>query len=294
MPLSNLSLNAPAIIDLWPEGVPGQLANPPVEQRDEHSIWAVSTPTLTVYPASKPLKGAPLMIVCPGGGYHKLSWQHGGIGVAKWLNSLGITAFVLKYRLFEYGHPSPLQDVQRAIRIVRSRADQFGGDSNNVGISGASAGGHLAASLGTLYDLKVAPAGDTLGGISARPDFMMLLYPVITMDEPNVHTGSRLGLLGEEFTQEQSDLLSLEKQVTGEPPPAFIVATNQDEIVDVENSVLIYQALKEAGVVTELHLFEEGNHGFAVNNLEGPKGVWLALAEAWLKHRGFLPKEAGN
>jgi len=294
MPPSDSSLNSAAIIDLWPEGVPGQLANLPVEQCDEHRIWSVSTPTLTVYSAPNPVKGAPLMIVCPGGGYHALSWAHGGIGVAKWLNSLGITAFVLKYRLFEYGHPAPLQDVQRAVRIVRSRAEQFGGDPKNVGISGASAGGHLAASLGTLYDQKVAPAGDTLGDISARPDFMMLLYPVITMDEPNVHPGSRLGLLGEEFTQEQSDLLSLEKQVTAETPPAFIVCSNQDEIVDVENSVLIYQALKEAGVPTELHLFEEGDHGFAVNDLEGPKGVWPTLAEAWLKHRGFLPSKVSE
>ena len=290
MPDERQHLNSPAMIDLWPEGVPDQLENPPAEEHDEHRRWSITHPTLTVYPAPNPVKGAPLVIVCPGGGYHKLSWQHGGIGVAKWLNSLGITAFVLKYRLLEYGHPAPLQDVQRALRIVRSRAAEFGGDPNNVGVSGASAGGHLAASLGTLYDQKVAPEGDTLGDISARPDFMMLLYPVITMDAPHVHPGSRFGLLGETYTQEESDLLSLEKQVTTETPPAFIVCSNQDAIVDVENSVIFQRALKEAGVPSELHVFEEGEHGFAVHDLEGPKGAWPTLAEAWLRHRGFLPK----
>lgn len=291
MPDERNQLNSPAIIDLWPEGVPDQLENPPAEEHDEHRRWSITHPTLTVYPSPNPVKGAPLVLVCPGGGYQKLSWKLGGIGVAQWLNNLGITAFVLKYRLLEYGHPAPLQDVQRAIRIMRSRAEQFGGDPQNIGVSGASAGGHLAASLGTLYDRKVAPDGDTLGDISARPDFMMLLYPVITMDEPHVHAGSRRGLLGDEFTQEKSDLLSLEKQVTAETPPAFIVSTNQDEIVDVENSVLFYQALKKAGVSSEIHVFEEGEHGFAVHDLDGPKGAWPILAEAWLKHHGFLPTE---
>lgn len=283
-------LNSPAIIELWPEGVPNQFENPPAEEDDGHRKWSITHPTLTVYPASNPVQGAPLVIVCPGGGYHKLSWQNGGIGVAKWLNSLGITVFVLKYRLHEYGHPAPLQDVQRAMRLVRSRAEQFGGTPDNIGISGASAGGHLAASLGTLHDLQVTPEGDTLEEVSARPDFMMLLYPVITMDAPHVHVGSRRGLLGDTFTSEQSDLLSLEKQVSADVPPAFIVATNQDAIVDVENSVLFHQALKNAGVPSELHLFEEGAHGFGVVDLEGPKGAWPILAEAWMKHRGFLPK----
>lgn len=290
MPDQRDQLNSPVIIDLWPEGVPNQLANPPVEQRDEHRIWSVNTPSLTAYPAPNPVKGAPLVIVCPGGGYAALSWHHGGIGVAKWLNSIGITAFVLKYRLKEYGHPAPLQDVQKAVRLVRSRATEFGGDPHNIGISGASAGGHLAASIGTLYHQKVGPDNDPLRDISARPDFLVMLYPVITMDAPHVHLGSRKNLAGDNPTAASLELLSVEKQVTADTPPSFIVCTNQDKIVDVENSVLFYQALRRANVLSEMHIFEEGDHGFAAHDLEGPKGAWLSLAEAWMKHRGFLPK----
>ena len=209
---------SPSIIDLWPEGVPAQLANPPVEERDEHRIWSVNTPSLTVYPAPNPVKGAPLVIVCPGGGYGGLSWQHGGIGVAKWLNSLGITAFVLKYRLKEYGHPAPLQDVQKAVRLVRSRAKEFGGDPSNIGVSGASAGGHLAGTIGTLYNQEVAPANDPLNDISARPNFLMMLYPVITMDTPHGHGNSRRNLAGDNPTTASLDLLSVEKQVTTDTP----------------------------------------------------------------------------
>ncbi len=190
----------------------------------------------------------------------------------------------------EFGHPAPLQDVLRAIRLVRSRASEFGVREDRIGVFGSSAGGHLAASAGTLYPDAAGKTGAALDRISARPDFMALLYPVVTMDGPFVHAGSRRNLLGTAPVPALVELMSVEKQVTKDTPPAFLVHTAEDASVPVENSVMLYQALRRAGVPVEMHLYEKGPHGFGTAAGLGPTSEWPKRFEEWLRARGLLQK----
>lgn len=261
---------------LWPNGAPAALGQ---RTEDKPSI----TPYLST--AAKPTGAA--IIVCPGGGYAHLA-DHEGAPVAKWLNSLGIKAFVLKYRLGSsgYRHPSMLQDVQRAIRYVRSHASEWDIDSNRIGILGFSAGGHLASSAGTHFDPGDRSSDDTVERVSSRPDLMALIYPVITMGKFG-HAGSRENLLGKEPAFELLELLSNEKQVTPKTPPALLVHGENDDGVPVENSLLFAEALRRAGVGFELHVFEKApKHGFGLAASDPALSVWPKLCEQWLrKHR---------
>ena len=212
---------APEIMPLWPEGVPGApRPGSPAEVGKDGSFSHVHIPTLARYaPPEAGHANGTAIIVCPGGGYTHLSMQREGAAMAEWLRGLGITAFVLKYRLEDYGHPAPLQDALRAIRLVRSRAKEFGVDPDRIGALGCSAGGHLAASAGTLYDLPAGRTGAPLDSVSGRPDFLVLLYPVITMRDPFVHAGSRRALLGKPPTPEAVALMSVEDHVTAATRP---------------------------------------------------------------------------
>jgi acetyl esterase/lipase len=270
------------VLPLWAEGVPGARAIGP-EKVADNRVSNVSEPTLTRY---GPEKGnGTAVIICPGGGYSRLSIDHEGAQYAQWLGTLGITSFVLKYRMAEFGHPAPLQDVLRAVRLVRSQAAQLGIDPARIGVMGSSAGGHLAASAGTLFDHAAGKTGAALDAVSARPDFLMLLYPVITMQGPSAHAGSRKSLLGAAPTAEQLQLMSLDLQVTAATPPTLLVHTQADKTVPVENSILFYQALTRAGVPAEMLLFEKGAHGMGMRPGNGTASEWPRRAEEWLRGR---------
>ena len=277
----------PTVIPLWPEGVPGARDIGPERAKDGH-ISNVSEPTLTVYGPAVDRPNGTAVIIAPGGGYTNLSTEREGVQYSNWLSTLGVTTFILKYRMKEFGHPAPLQDVLRAVRIVRSRAAEFKVNPARIGVMGSSAGGHLAASAGTLFDHPDGRTGAALDATSARPDFLILMYPVITLDDPAVHAGSRQALLGAKPTPELLQLLSLEKQVTAATPPTLLIHTQEDKSVPVENSILFYQALTRAKVPAEMYLFEHGSHGMGMKAEFGTASEWPKRAEEWLRHRGLL------
>jgi acetyl esterase/lipase len=282
--------SANPVIPLWPEGVPGARANLGAEQNKDGRIANVSEPTLTLVGPAVDRPNGTAVIICPGGGYVRLSADREGTQYANWLSGLGVTTFVLKYRMQEFGHPAPLQDVLRAVRMVRSRAKEFGIDPARIGVMGSSAGGHLAASAGTLFDLPAGRTGAALDATSGRPDFLMLMYPVITMEPPAAHMGSRNALLGKAPSAELVAQMSLEKQVTASTPPTLLIHTQEDQSVPVENSILFYQALTKARVPAEMYLFEHGSHGMGMKDGLGTASDWPRRAEEWLRARGLLSR----
>ena len=235
-PASTPAAGEPKVIDIWPEGPPGFNAALPPEGIVNNRVARVSYPTLTFFPAPADKAAGTAIIICPGGGYDHLSTENEGSAVAQWLNTVGVSAFVLKYRLKEYGAPAPLQDVLRAIRTVRASAADFGVRADRVGVIGFSAGGHVAACAATLYDDPDGKTGAKLDEVNARPDFAMLLYPVITMVPPGVENGSRSNLLGRTPTPEQLAHWSADQHVTAQTPPTFIVQAGDDRTVPVENN----------------------------------------------------------
>lgn len=282
----------PTVIPLWPEGVPGLRADASPEKLENARASNVHQPSLTVYPAPADKATGAAVIICPGGGYVRLSMENEGSQVAAWLNSIGVTAYILKYRMVEYGHPAPLRDVLRAVRLVRSQAADFSVQPDRIGVIGFSAGGHLAASAGTLFDSPEGRTGAALDAVSARPDFLLLMYPVITLQDPYAHAGSRRALLGESATAEQVAAMSLESRVTPATPPTFMVHTQEDTSVPIENSLLFYRALRAAGVPTEVHLFEKGPHGFGMRKEFGQTSAWIDRAEDWMRGRGLLTRKS--
>jgi acetyl esterase/lipase len=279
---------ASTVIPLWPEGVPGAKAGLGPEREDDGRIANVSEPTLTVYRPAVDRPNGTAVIICPGGGYVRLSSEREGAQYATWLSSLGVTSFVLKYRMQEFGHPAPLQDVLRAVRLVREQAAKYHVRTERIGVMGSSAGGHLAASAGTLFDHPLGRTGAAIDKVSARPDFLMLMYPVIAMEGPAVHAGSRKALLGGSPSAETVQLMSVERQVTERTPPTLLIHTQADQAVPVENSILFYQALTRAHVPAEMYLFEHGGHGMGMKAGLGTSSNWPRRAEEWLKDRGLL------
>lgn len=276
------------VISLWPEGVPDAQVGAPGEYIADDRVYNVQVPTLTLFAPPAGTANGLAAIICPGGGYGRLAISNEGNGMARWLNSLGVTCFVLKYRLKEYGHPAPLRDVLRAVRLVRSRAEEFGIDPTRVGVFGSSAGGHLAASAATLYAHADGKTGHPLDEIDARPTFVVLQYPVIVLEGPHVHAGSRRNLLGENPTPELVALLSPDRQVNAATPPAFLIHTAEDKSVPLENSLAYFAALRAAGVPAEMHLYEKGPHGFGLRRDLGPTSTWPERAEAWMRSHGWL------
>ena len=245
----------------------------------------MNDPTLTVYlPQSVPSTGQ-AVVVCPGGSYRLLAIGHEGYDIGTWLNSLGIAAFILKYRMYDYGQPAPLSDAQRAIRFVRSHATDYGIDRDNIGIMGFSAGGHVASSGGIHYADKVYEPVDDVDAVSARPDFMILMYPVVSMQEGVTHRGSKSNLLGESPSTKMIDFYSNERHVTPDTPPAFIVHASDDSSVPVENSIGLYRALVKNGVPAAMHIYEKGGHGFGLGIGKGAVSSWPGLCAEWLKER---------
>ncbi|GJG88800.1 beta-xylanase [Gemmatimonadetes bacterium T265] len=277
----------PQVIRLWPGRAPGALGD---EDRD--------TPTLTLYrPFGRPYTTAggatagTAVIVAPGGGYAALAENHEGRQVANWFNALGVTALVLRYRLGpRYHHPVELGDVQRALRLVRARAGEFGVRADRVGVMGFSAGGHLAATAATRFDDGDPRAPDPVDRASSRPDFLVLAYPVVSFTAPYTHQGSATNLLGADAPAALRAELSAEQHVTARTPPTFLFTTNADDVVPAENSVAFYLALRRAGVPAELHVFEPGSHGAGLALADPVLGVWPALLATWLRTRGLLTR----
>lgn len=281
----------PLVLPVWPEGVPGALPGGGEEIVQNDRVSNVQVPTLTVFTPAPELANGTAVVICPGGGYSRLAVSVEGSPVAKWLNSLGVTCFVLKYRLKEYGHPAPLRDVLRAVRLVRSRATEFGVDPTRIGIYGASAGGHLASCAATLYDSPLGKTGAALDAVSARPDFAILQYPVIQMEGDAVHAGSRTCLLGSNPSPENLALLSTDRQVTKDTPPVFIFSALRDKTVPMENSLAFFTALRRAGVDGELHIYEKGAHGFGLRQDLGSTSDWTDQCEAWMNNHHWLEKK---
>jgi acetyl esterase/lipase len=263
---------------LWPNGAPGAQG---AAEEDK--------PTLTVYQPNGKHTSATAVVVFPGGGYAHLAMNHEGRQIANWLNSYGIVAFVLKYRLGpRYHHPIELGDAQRAIRMVRAGAQQYGIDPAHIGVWGFSAGGHLASSVGTHFEPVNADSKDPIDSVSSRPDFLILSYPVISFTTPYTHKGSRQSLLGDQPDPQLAENLSNELRVTPQTPPTFLFHTTADATVPVENSILFYMALRKAGVPAEMHIFQNGPHGVGLGNTDPALAQWpLALAN-WLRVRGLL------
>jgi acetyl esterase/lipase len=279
-----------ATINLWPEGVPGLRADASAEKVENERVSNVHRPTLTVYPAPADKANGTAVIIAPGGGYVRLAIGHEGHDVARWLNTLGVTAFVLRYRMVEYGHPAPLRDALRAVRTVRAQAEDYGLRPDRIGMIGFSAGGHLAASASTLFDSAEGRTGAELDAtVSARPDFALLIYPVITLKAPHAHAGSRRALLGADAKPEAVEAMSMETRVTKDNPPTFLVHTQEDRSVPVENSLHFYQALRAADVPVEMHLYQKGPHGFGLRAGHGQASDWPARAEQWMRGHGWLP-----
>jgi acetyl esterase/lipase len=270
----------PKVVELWQPSAPGALGS---EDQDR--------PTLTVYASEASPAQRSAIVVCPGGGYRGLAMEHEGRDIARWLNSLGVTACVLKYRLGpRYRHPAPLQDVQRALRTVRASASAWKMDPAKIGILGFSAGGHLASTAATHFDAGHADASDAVDRQSCRPDFAILVYPVISLATEHAHAGSRENLLGPHPDPAVVEDLSNERRVTGQTPPCFLIHTNEDQPVPAENSVLFYLALRKAGVPAELHVFERGRHGLGLGGDDPAFSSWPKLAAIWLAKHGYLEK----
>jgi acetyl esterase/lipase len=275
---------SPKVELLWPDGAPGAKGR---EDGDK--------PSLTIYlPPLEKATGA-AVVICPGGGYGHLAMDHEGHQIAQWLNSFGVAGFILKYRHRNsgagYGHPAPLQDAQRAVRMVRSRAKEWNVDSGRIGILGFSAGGHLASSAGTHFQKRYSPAEDAIDRFSCRPDFMILIYPVISFTEWCAHSGSRRNLLGKNPDKELVENLSNERRVTPETPPTFLVHANDDKGVPSENSVYFYLALRKAKVPAEMHIYEKGGHGFGLGKKNTPESSWPLRCQQWMRARGLLDKK---
>ncbi len=278
---SSSTAASPQPVPLWPNGAPGTTA------ANAHDI-----PTLTTYlPTQNPTHTG--IILCPGGGYQMLALDKEGTDVAHWLNARGVAAFVLQYRYGPANHfPIPLLDAQRAIRTVRAAASQEGIDPAHIGIWGFSAGGHLASTAGTHFDKGNPKAADPIERISSRPDFMVLAYPVISMENGITHNGSLHNLLGEQPNPMLQKELSNETQVTPETPPTFLFSTTNDSTVPVQNSLLFYQALLQAGVPAEMHLFERGHHGSGLAQNNPELRMWPVLLQNWLHMHGWMASGA--
>ncbi|WP_281337420.1 prolyl oligopeptidase family serine peptidase [Flavobacterium eburneipallidum] len=288
------------IIPLW-DKIPGEIQSKEYLEKIDadksgvaNGVRYVSQPTLTVYLADPKKSNGSAVIICPGGGYGMLAINKEGYKVAEWFNTLGINAFVLKNRLpsdaiMTDKSIAPLQDAQEAIRLVRRNADKWKINPNKVGIMGFSAGGHLASTLATHYNDKVYDSKDN---ISARPDFSILIYPVISMENGITHEGSKNNLIGKNASSESIAKYSNEKQITAETPKTFLVHATDDKAVPVENSINYYLALKNQKVPAEMHIYENGGHGFGLG-VKGTNQYWPNACEKWLIANNFTLKPDG-
>jgi len=276
----SIAKTEPAKVRLWPDGAPGAKGDADKDQ-----------PFVYVWPATKEKANGAAFVVCPGGGYGGLAADHEGTQVARWFNGLGVSAFVLHYRLGSQGYHYPIQlmDVQRAIRHVRANAAQYGIDPQRIGIIGFSAGGHLSSMAATLFDEKPPGAtNDAVDQVSARPDVAAPTYAVISMIDDFGHKGSRKNLLGPADTDDLARKVSTHLQVTPNTPPIFLFQTDEDSVVPAENAVQFYLACRKNGVPAELHSYRPGPHGVGLFLGDPVLGTWSGHLRDWLRNQGFL------
>jgi acetyl esterase/lipase len=285
-------VKAQEFIPLWPKGkMPNSKGMNLRDSIANERVYRVGTPGMWAYfPSAQENKGA-AVIICPGGGYERLAYVISGTQLAKWFNTLGVSAFVLNYRLpnspdLRQRHTGPLQDLQRALKLVRASAAKWGIDGNRIGVQGSSAGGHLAAMAGTAK-ADLSSINDSLDTLSFRPNFTILISPVINLGQ-YAHAGSRRNLLGESPPDELVKTYSLETQVSASTPPAFLVHAFDDRSVSATNSLLFYSALLQYKVPASLHVFPQGGHAIALRNNPGSAALWVNLCEAWLTEMKFL------
>jgi acetyl esterase/lipase len=288
-------------IAIWPGTAPGSQgasAKQEVVERSkdpavkDRAVFGVTRPTLEVWKPQTPNGTA--VIVMPGGAYQRVVVDKEGMEMGDRLTKDGVTVFVLTYRLPVGGHAQAanvaLQDAQRAVRLVRKNAQEWGLKPDHIGVMGFSAGGHVAASLGTSFDKKVYDAVDDADTVSARPDFLALIYPVISMDAGVTHEESRRNLLGTEPSEAAINEYSADKHVRADMPPTFLLHADDDSQVTTENTIRFYRALKAAKVSTELHIFRKGEHGFGLRFTKGlPVAVWPDLYVAWARNLQMVP-----
>ena len=268
------NMNAQKIVKLW-EGNPPTNNNLSVPEKLENAGWltGVSSPELSIYLPDETINTGMAVLICPGGAYAGLAISHEGTDVAKWLNSKGIAGVVLKYRMPNKHKEVPLDDAEQAMRYIRKNADKLGINPNKIGVTGFSAGGHLASTLSTHFSTE---------GISSRPDFSILFYPVVTMAEAT-HGGSKTNLLGDNPTAEEIEFYSNEKQVNANTPPAILLLSDDDKAVLPANSVGYYEALKKHDVAATMYIFPEGGHGWGMRSDFKYHSQMLDLLGMWLK-----------
>lgn len=289
----------PVILKLWPEGIPGSKNDPSYVEKITTTDGRVTrcervvTPDLTVFLPSPEKANGAAVLICPGGGYGVLAFDHEGNAIAKWLNDNGIAGIILKYRLpsdkiMDDKKIGPLQDAQEAMRVIRRNSAAWKIDPGRVGVIGFSAGGHLASTLSTHYAEKVYNVKDNTG---ARPDFSLLIYPVVTFDSTFTHMGSRNNLIGPRPSGEDIAHFSNELQITPDTPPAFLVHSADDNAVPVLNSIKYMQGLQKNKIPVELHVFQKGGHGYGLSPNGGTESSWPGLCINWLKANNFLSKK---
>lgn len=290
--LGCLSASAQDFIPLWPKGkMPNSKGLKLKDSIANERIFRVGTPGFyTFFPSTTENKGAAVLI-CPGGGYERLAYIISGTQLAKWFNTIGINAFVLNYRLpnspdLKQREIGPLQDAQRALKLIRANAKNWGIDPAKIGIQGSSAGGHLAA-LASTSTKDVASIGDSLDKLSYKPNFSILVSPVIDLGK-FAHTGSRKNLLGENPSKDLIEQYSPNLHVDASTPPSFIVHAFNDKSVSIQNSLLFYQALADNNISSSFHAFPLGGHAIALRNNPGSTQLWTTLCENWLVEMGFI------
>ena len=278
-------------VPLWEDKIPNSQTTTEKETQTKGDLlWYrnVQNPTLEIYLPTKISATGRGVIICPGGGYAGLAYDWEGTDIAKWFNAKGIAAFVLKYRMPQskaviVSHKAPLQDAQRAIRLVREHAEKWNVSKNQIGIMGFSAGGHLAATLATHYNHQSYSPSDSIDTQETRPDFAILVYPVISMKEMHTHQGSKNNLLGKSPSEDLVSFYSNELHVTENTPPTLLIHSADDKGVPVSNSLIFYQALQEAGVYSEMHLYPYGGHGYSLAIGKGHLQTWPERINDWLE-----------
>jgi acetyl esterase/lipase len=275
-------------LKVWPNGAPDSNGMTlPEETYEGKRVRNVSEAEMYVYLPKIGINTGAAVVICPGGGYMIEAMDHEGYDLAEWLTTQGVAGIVLKYRL-PYGHDQiPLEDAQRALRIVRQKAAEWGINPAKIGIAGSSAGGHLASTAGTRFDLGKPESTDPLEKYSCRPDFMLLLYPVITFNEEFGHMGSRTNLIGTGNKWELVEKYSNELHVTPQTPPTFLILADDDGGVPPRNSIEFYMALKRNKIPAEMHIFRDGGHGFGMNKKNLPVDQWPNLFAQWMKAQGI-------
>lgn len=284
-----------SVLKVWPDGVPGAIQNDTYVEKsvvadgNATSFEKVTDPSIYIFlpPAEKATGTA--VLICPGGGYGMLAFNHEGFAIARWLNDNGIAGIILKYRLpsdiiMKDKSVGPLQDTQEAMRIIRRNASEWKINPLKIGVIGFSAGGHLASTISTHYSEKVYEMKDT---ISARPDFSLLIYPVISFDTSITHAGSRKNLIGRNPSEDAVSHFSNELQITEKTPPAFLVHSADDKVVPVNNSIVYFEGLQKNNIPSELHIYQKGGHGYGLSINRGTQSSWPELCLHWLKESGF-------